>query len=178
MPEASKVENDLKAAKKNSGFLGMGVLLRGLMFVVAGQLEDLLQDKAFQEKVVKLVHRRVRDLSEVIQMAFKRYMVSEVICQSLEVVIDVAADLLNEKQDDLAHSIFEVVELDSLGRLSTFIEFSVWRLMKQLLDGEGALNVISDIMSQVGFMGAAKDTARAIWGWFFGGSKPPAAESE
>lgn len=178
MSEASKVESDLKTARRDRGFLGLGVLLRGLVFAAAAQLEDLLQDATFQDKVVTTIHRRVRDLSGLIQTAFKKYLVSEVICQSVEVVIDAVADLLNEKRDDLMHSLLEIVEMDALGRLSVFLESSVWRLMKLLLDGEGALNLMSDILSQVGLMGAAKDTVRALWGWFFGSPKAPTQTNE
>ncbi|XP_026191168.1 uncharacterized protein LOC113146841 [Cyclospora cayetanensis] len=169
MPESTKVESDFKAAAARRGFLGIGVLTRGLIFAIAGQLEELLQNTAFQEQVVKIVHRRVRELSAVIQMAFKRYLVSEIICQSVEVVIDVVAELINEKRDDLAHSLLEVVELDSLGRLSILLESTMWRLLKILLDGKGAVNVLSQVLGNVGFFGAAKDTVKAMWDCFPGG---------
>ncbi|KAL8444563.1 hypothetical protein Emag_005459 [Eimeria magna] len=171
MPEASTVERDLKAARRKSGFLGMLVLIRGLVFVVAGQLEDLLQNREFQDRIVKIIHRRVRELAGVIQAAFKRYLVSEVVCESVEVVIDVIADVLSEKRDDFVLSVLEVIELDTLGRLSVFIESHVWRLIKLLLDGGGALDLMKGIIGQVGFLGAAKDTVRAAWGWFFGGPR-------
>ncbi|KAL8273426.1 hypothetical protein Esti_002671 [Eimeria stiedai] len=158
MPEASTVERDLKAARRKSGFLGMLALIRGLVFVVAGQLEDLLQSAEFQDRIVKIIHRRVRELAGVIQAAFKRYLISEVVCESVEVVIDLIADVLSEKRDDFVHSVLEIIELDALGRLSVFIESQVWRLIKLLLDGKGALDLMKGIIGQVGFLGAAKDT--------------------
>ncbi|KAL8437477.1 hypothetical protein ACSSS7_000900 [Eimeria intestinalis] len=171
MPEAATVERDLKAARRKRGFLGMMVLIQGLVFVVAGQLEDLLQNGDFQDRIVKIIHRRVRELTGVIQAAFKRYLVSEVVCESVEVVIDVIADVLSEKRDDFVQSVLEIIEIDTLGRLSIFIESNVWRLIKLLLDGGGAFDLINGIIGQVGFLGAAKDTVRAAWGWFFGGPK-------
>ncbi|KAL8446402.1 hypothetical protein Emed_004856 [Eimeria media] len=171
MPEASTVERNLKAARRKSGFLGMLVLIQGLVFVVAGQLEDLLQNADFQDRIVKIIHRRVRELAGVIQAAFKRYLVSEVVCESVEVIIDVIADVLSEKRDDFVQSVLEIIELDTLGRLSVFIESHVWRLIKLLLDGGGALDLMKGIIGQVGFLGAAKDTVRAAWGWFFGGPR-------
>ncbi|KAL8426103.1 hypothetical protein Efla_007629 [Eimeria flavescens] len=151
--EASTVESYLKAARQERGFLGMSVLIRGLVLVVAGQLQDLLQDAKFQERVVKIIHKRVRELSSVIQTAFKRYLVSEVVCQIVEVVIDVIADALSEKRDDFVQSVLEVVESDALGHLSIFIESSAWRFMKLLLDGEGASDLMRDILGQVGLLG-------------------------
>lgn len=162
-PDASIMEYSVRAARQKGSFLGLGVLLQGFVFAVTSELESLMQQREFQDRVVRFIQQRVQQLSRIVIDMFRSHRLADVICSGVELLIDILADVLQERREDVTKVISDIGAVDVIGRVKTFIEAALWKHLKILVDGGSVAALLSDVFLPLGITGIAKDLGSAVW---------------